>query len=54
MAAFAFDPEGLAGDGSEGGGVGPGAADTVGSGQVEAEGGFADARLAGEDGEEAG
>ena len=47
MATFAFAPEGFAGLGGEGGAVGPGAAVDVGGGQVEAEGGFADAGLAG-------
>ena len=54
MAAFAFDPESLAGGGGEGGAVGLGAAVTIGGGQMEAEGGFAGTGLAGEDGEEAG
>ena len=47
VAAFAFAPEGFAALGGEGGAVGPGAAVDVGGGQVEAEGGFADAGLAG-------
>ena len=54
VVCFAFDPEGIARGGGEGSIVGLGAAETIGSGQVEAEGGFADTGLGGEDGEEAG
>ncbi len=54
VTAFGFDPEDFAGFGSEGGAVGPGTAVGVTGCQVEAEGGFADARLSGEDGNEAG